>query len=738
MKLGFISVLILLLLHSAHADKGVITRLTNDGRSATYSDLGWSPDSKHILFWKKYDEGSQLWIMDADGANPKAISKIGAQKTYKWSPDSTKVLYVFAEKDQSASEGCAFIYDLSTGQNREIASGFRWHQFQGAEWNVDCKSLVLIMRRSSDENDDSKGAFLIDIATGKRTDLAPNNHRTGSGSWSPDGEYFAMSTRSSQGSHQRVWMCKRDGSQLHPITSDDSDIQDPHWSPKGDWIAFTSTKDRPEEEKNLYNMHDVWLVHPDGTGLHAITHGSSPSTSKRVGYYWPEWTADGRYIACEKSKFDEMGQGFQDMCLIDINTKEVITVLANDADSDQQFSGHAWCEPNPPTRSHWAFIDREFTFRGRTTINPILQNERHIVFSYDIPGRTLSEIDTSRPRQDGKALFRQADSQDWQPVWSPDDSKLLFVRAKVISYPEQKFETDLYVYQVDGSASRPQAAVRHIVTSDGVNLYAEVRGKGTPCLYIHGGPGSGSYWLEKFSGDMLEQHFQMIYLDQRGVCRSTSPKDGNYSMDRMVKDFEEVRAALGIPKWITLGHSFGGILQVGYAQRHPQVIKGMIMLNCSLDINESISSCIPKFYEILGIKDTKPYEAMPVFERYGKLANQLREKDLDWKLGYASKKNKDIMDATFGEISNWNKDLENNALKAKEYFDDYRKFTADIKMPVLFFYGKTDWMAGPDSYKGVNFPKMMLWGSDVGHVASLENKDDLEKAIACYMQKYQP
>jgi proline iminopeptidase len=132
---------------------------------------------------------------------------------------------------------------------------------------------------------------------------------------------------------------------------------------------------------------------------------------------------------------------------------------------------------------------------------------------------------------------------------------------------------------------KPIAPYMHIITSDGVKLYVKVRGRGTPCLYLHGGPGSGSYWLEKFSGDMLERHFQMIYLDQRGVARSSSPKDGNYSLDRMAQDFEEVRAALDIEKWVTLGHSFGGILQVGYAQRYPQVIRGMIMLNTSLDMN---------------------------------------------------------------------------------------------------------------------------------------------------------
>ena len=88
-----------------------------------------------------------------------------------------------------------------------------------------------------------------------------------------------------------------------------------------------------------------------------------------------------------------------------------------------------------------------------------------------------------------------------------------------------------------------QAQEREILTSDGVKLYVKVKGTGTPYLYLHGGPGSGSHWLEKFFGDYLEQHFQMIYLDQRGVCRSSSPKDNNYSLERMILDFEEVRGA---------------------------------------------------------------------------------------------------------------------------------------------------------------------------------------------------
>ena len=278
-----------------------------------------------------------------------------------------------------------------------------------------------------------------------------------------------------------------------------------------------------------------------------------------------------------------------------------------------------------------------------------------------------------------------------------------------------------------------------IRTTDGVDLYVEVKGQGIPCLYIHGGPGSGSYWMEKFSAGLLERHFQMIYLDQRGVARSTSPRDSNYCMERMVQDFEEVRAALGISKWLTIGHSFGGILQMGYALRCPQAVMGMLMLNCGLNMPESLrTSWMPKACEFLGITDTRPYtdETIPIFDRLQPLADGLREKNLFWKLAYASQENEAIMNTTFGEVPGWNHDFESAFANCPEYLADYSPATRDLKMPVLFFYGKTDWMVGPQHYRCAAFPEMLLWPSDVGHVAIMENRADLEKAITSYMGKY--
>jgi len=282
------------------------------------------------------------------------------------------------------------------------------------------------------------------------------------------------------------------------------------------------------------------------------------------------------------------------------------------------------------------------------------------------------------------------------------------------------------------------AEVRHVKTSDGVDLYVAVKGEGTPCLYIHGGPGSGSHWLEKFSGEMLERHFKMIYLDQRGTSRSSSPTNGDYSLERMVRDFEEVRATLGIRQWLTLGHSFAGILQVAYAQRHPTAVTGMLMFNCGLNLTSGASEVLPHACSLLG--DSAPKEcadtSLPVSQRMPAIYGLLREKDLFWQMGYASLDAKKRMDASFDDIPDWNKDQENKLLDAKEYWQDFAPLSASIQAPVLFFYGTSDWMVGPNHYKLARFPNLLLWPSKVGHVPFLEAPADVGRAISAYQQRF--
>lgn len=282
-----------------------------------------------------------------------------------------------------------------------------------------------------------------------------------------------------------------------------------------------------------------------------------------------------------------------------------------------------------------------------------------------------------------------------------------------------------------------KASEKTITTSDGVKLYVKIEGSGTPMLFIHGGPGSASLWFEKLSGSFMEQHFTVVYLDQRGVGRSGSSADNNYSMDRLAKDFEEVRVALGYESWITLGHSFGGILQMGYSERYPEAIIGMIMLNCTINLNESAcESWLPKAAEFVGEQYRCEGDSIPLPQRMNEFGGKLRERNIFWKMGSRDSGTFDTLDKISAEIDNFNYDLGKYAMNYPDYWEDFKPLTGNMHMPVLYFYGKTDYMVGPEHYKTLKFSNLMLWESNGGHVPFIEDKEELEKAIIAYLKKY--
>jgi proline iminopeptidase len=282
------------------------------------------------------------------------------------------------------------------------------------------------------------------------------------------------------------------------------------------------------------------------------------------------------------------------------------------------------------------------------------------------------------------------------------------------------------------SLSPAHAQEQRILTSDSVALYVQVKGEGPACLFIHGGPGSGSHWLEKFFGARLEKRFRMIYVDQRGVGRSGSPADGNFSLERVVQDFEEVRQALGIERWLTLGHSFGGIVQAAYAEQHPEAVSGLLMINCTLDMRESFcQSWVPHASHVLGIDAPAecPEEPAELMAAMMERIQQLHAQGLMWRMGFAAPASEAAMQRTYGGIPDWNSDFAAVAFDLPDYWRDMRERTPHIAQPVLFFHGRTDHMVGPAHHAGIAFPRMMKWASDVGHMPFLEAPDDLERAI---------
>ena len=109
-------------------------------------------------------------------------------------------------------------------------------------------------------------------------------------------------------------------------------------------------------------------------------------------------------------------------------------------------------------------------------------------------------------------------------------------------------------------------------------MYFEESGnpRGTPVLFLHGGPGAGAAPAHRRFFDPA--HYRIVIFDQRGAGRSTPLGDiTDNTTPLLVSDIEKLRVHLGIAGWIVFGGSWGSTLALAYAEAHPERCRGLIL-----------------------------------------------------------------------------------------------------------------------------------------------------------------
>src|SRR5215203_6048880 len=110
-------------------------------------------------------------------------------------------------------------------------------------------------------------------------------------------------------------------------------------------------------------------------------------------------------------------------------------------------------------------------------------------------------------------------------------------------------------------------------------LYCRTLGGGPPIVVLHGGPDFDHYYLRP-ELDRLADSFRLVYYDQRGRGRSGDGVDRReVSIESEVADLEAVRSRFGFESVTILGHSWGGLLAMEYAIRHPNRVTHLILVN---------------------------------------------------------------------------------------------------------------------------------------------------------------
>jgi pimeloyl-ACP methyl ester carboxylesterase len=97
-------------------------------------------------------------------------------------------------------------------------------------------------------------------------------------------------------------------------------------------------------------------------------------------------------------------------------------------------------------------------------------------------------------------------------------------------------------------------------------------------LLLHGGPGSDhSIYRPAYSA--LAEIAQVIYLDHRGNGRSEDGPQESWNLAQWGDDVRAFCDVLGITSPIVLGASFGGMVALAYATRHPTHPSKLVLIS---------------------------------------------------------------------------------------------------------------------------------------------------------------
>ena len=268
-------------------------------------------------------------VFDGDGANRTVLSVpdptlqlgVGA-----WSPDGASLLLEGWDDTDDTRDGLYLRAPSEDSYLRRMTDPGDGHDFPGP-FSPD-GSRILVYRTSEGDDDDAQmDLYLVRPYAGDPIRLNPAGTSTGltlttGTGWSPDGRRVAFVASDGRFSQDRraVFVAAADGSDAERITpwSGTSTVS---WSPDGRWLAFDISDG---------GAGDLAVVHPDGSGLVAVT--SSDDGRYSMG---PVWSPDGASILFIRS---EGAPDEADLWVTTVDAPEPVQLT----DSPALYEGYAW------------------------------------------------------------------------------------------------------------------------------------------------------------------------------------------------------------------------------------------------------------------------------------------------------------------------------------------------------------------------------------------------------------
>ncbi|MCK4658975.1 MAG: alpha/beta fold hydrolase [Phycisphaerae bacterium] len=117
----------------------------------------------------------------------------------------------------------------------------------------------------------------------------------------------------------------------------------------------------------------------------------------------------------------------------------------------------------------------------------------------------------------------------------------------------------------------------HYVTVGGWRMHYVDHGQGPPVVMLHGNPTWSFYYRDLIKG--LSDRFRVVAPDHIGCGLSDKPQRYAYTLATHIENLKRLLDHLQLDNITLVVHDWGGAVGFGYAVRHPQRVRRLIVFN---------------------------------------------------------------------------------------------------------------------------------------------------------------